>query len=243
MYTWGYVKDAALAKLDLKEKEATAQDLLSRFPFYANEVMTRVCSAIKPDRTFYTVKVYDKQVAWKTLTEKTQLYIDEEFPIEEPKLNKKDENYNELVIFWNTWNSLFFTNEEIVMPNDFVSFGDDVSTIEIKDFDNNSHIYECTSDYLKYIGYNKIICTTPGTYRISYNRRWLTFTKDMDNNFLLDCPIDIIECIPSYIASQCYKIDDEYKSSVFRNEFETMLASIDDTNFKSEHKFVIDGDW
>lgn len=65
----------------------------------------------------------------------------------------------------------------------------------------------------------------------------------MDNNFLLNCPIDIIECIPSYIASQCYKIDDEYKSSVFRNEFETMLASIDDTNFKSEHKFVIDGDW
>ena len=51
-YTWGYVKDASLAKLDLTEEEADTQNLLSRFPFYANEVITQICSSIKPKYTF-----------------------------------------------------------------------------------------------------------------------------------------------------------------------------------------------
>ena len=51
-YTWGYIKDVSLSKLDLDENEATVQNLLSRFPFYANEVITQVCSSIKPKYTF-----------------------------------------------------------------------------------------------------------------------------------------------------------------------------------------------
>ena len=52
MYTWGYIKDVSLSKLDLDENEATVQNLLSRFPFYANEVITQVCSSVKPKYTF-----------------------------------------------------------------------------------------------------------------------------------------------------------------------------------------------
>ena len=36
MYTWGYIKDAALAYLDMNEVEAQNHGLLKRFPFYAN---------------------------------------------------------------------------------------------------------------------------------------------------------------------------------------------------------------
>ena len=52
MYTWAYLKAAAFAKLDLTEDEATTQNLTGRFYIYANEVITQVCSSIKPKYTF-----------------------------------------------------------------------------------------------------------------------------------------------------------------------------------------------
>ena len=62
MYTWGYIKDVCLAKMDLDENEATVQNLLSRFPFYANEVITQVCSSIKPKYSFEEFIVEEKDV-------------------------------------------------------------------------------------------------------------------------------------------------------------------------------------
>ena len=57
MYTWGYLKDVSLAKLDLTEEEANTQNLISRFPFYANEVITQVCSSIKPKYSYAKFEV------------------------------------------------------------------------------------------------------------------------------------------------------------------------------------------
>ena len=49
--------------------------------------------------------------------------------------------------------------------------------------------------------------------------------------------------IPTYIAQQCYKIDDEYKSAVYRNEYEAALARLDDTNKKNTKSIKIGGGW
>lgn len=200
-YTWGYVKDATLAKLDLTESEANIQNLLSRFPFYANEVITQVCSSIKPKYTYA------------------------KFVIDESMIGQLQE-----------------------MPEDFVSFGDDVcyqlgedkytlvgDIINVKE--------ELHDDDFEYCGSNQVIFKHTGEFYISYNARWFTFTKSLDNNVKLPIPNDILDCIPSYIAHQCLKIDDEYKSSVFRNEYEMLLARIDDTNYKNTKTFKIDGGW
>lgn len=195
MYTWGYIKDVTLAKLDLDEKEATIQNLLSRFPFYANEVITQVCSSVKPRRDFANFVVTSSDVG----VVKT-------------------------------------------MPSDFVSFGDDVC-YELINFGEHSTELELHDDDFAYIGYNKIMFKHEGNFFISYNARWYTFTKSLSDDEVIDVPCDILDCIPSYIASQCYKIDDEYKSSVFRNEYEIMLSRIDDTNFKNTKTIKIGGDW
>ena len=133
-------------------------------------------------------------------------------------------------------------NTLITMPEDFISFGDDVNTVEYYDNFGNYWSHEVHDDMMKYIGYNQIICREIGKYYISYNARWLTF-GDQDDNTYLNAPIDVLECIPSYVASQCMKVDDEYKSSVFRNEYEMLLARIDDVNFKSNKTLTIGGDW
>ena len=193
MYTWGYIKDAALAKLDITETEATAQNLLGRFPFYANEVITQVCSAVKPKCDFACFDISDADVG---IAQK--------------------------------------------MPSDFISFGDDVN---FAFDDRNSSTIELHDDDFSYIGYNTVVFTHTGKFYISYNARWFTFSKSLDNDEVLEIPTDILECIPSYIASQCYKIDDEYKAQVFRNEYEILLSRIDATNYKNTKTIKIDGGW
>lgn len=199
-YTWGYIKDVSLSKLDLEEEEATVQNLLSRFPFYANEVITQVCSAIKPKYTFanFVISAADVGVA-KT------------------------------------------------MPSDFVSFGDDVcyQLVEERNWQGDIRAIkqELHDDDYEYSGYDQVVFKHAGNYFISYNARWYTFNKSLSDDEVINIPNDILECIPSYIASQCYKIDDEYKASVFRNEYEIMLSRIDNSNFKSTKTFKIGGDW
>ena len=195
MYTWGYIKDVSLAKLDLTENEATVQNLLSRFPFYANEVITQVCSAIKPKYTFAKFEIdFDKVGIAQT------------------------------------------------MPDDFISFGDDVcyELVNNGKFLEKHQIFDVDFEYY---GYNQVIFKHPGNFYISYNARWYTFTKAIDDNEKIDIPNDILDCIPSYIVSQCYKIDDEYKAQVFRNEYELMLSRIDATNYKNTKSILIEGDW
>ena len=195
MYTWGYLKDVTLAKLDLTENEATVQNLLSRFPFYANEVITQVCSAIKPKYTFAKFEIdFDKVGVAQT------------------------------------------------MPDDFISFGDDVcyELVNNGKFLEKHQIFDVDFEYY---GYNQVIFKHPGNFYISYNARWYTFTKAIDDNEQIDIPNDILDCIPSYIVSQCYKIDDEYKAQVFRNEYELMLSRIDATNYKNTKSILIEGDW
>lgn len=204
MYTWGYIKDVSLSKLDLDEKEATVQNLLSRFPFYANEVITQICSSIKPKCDFAHFVITKENVG--TLQE---------------------------------------------MPADFVSFGDDVNFQLVKHSSypyvninpNNIEEVELHDDDFTYRGYNKVSFKHEGDFYISYNARWFTFDKSMNDNTVLNVPNDILDCIPSYIASQCYKIDDEYKASVFRNEYEIMLSRIDDTNYRNTKTIKIGGDW
>ena len=197
MYTWGYIKDAALAYLDMNEVEAQNHGLLKRFPFYANTVMTEICSAIKPKRTFHVIDISEKDVG--TI---------------------------------------------VNMPDDFVSFGDDVCMRTWEDpMFHDTYTTECHDEDFAYKGEKSLVFFKPGQYSISYNARWQTFYPTTDNNVKLDFPLDIAECIPLYIASQCYKIDDEYKASVYRNEYEMALARIEDVNYKQTKTFTIGGDW
>lgn len=194
MYTWGYIKNVALAKLDLEEQEASNQKLLQKFHYYANEAMTQICSTVKPKHAFFEVDVTDDKIG-----------------------------------------------TAITMPADFISFGNDVNKLFYIE-NGRTYCREAYDDDFEYIGYNKIVCKTVGRFFISYNARWITFTNQ-DGDYEIDVPTDILDCIPSYIASQCYKIDDEYKASVFRNEYEIFLSRIDDTDFRNTKTFKIEGDW
>lgn len=199
MYTWGYIKNAALAKLDMDNYEDLTEPmslgLINRFSVFANEAMTQICS-IKPKRKFYQLEIHLSDIG---------------------KINT-------------------------ITDSDFISFSDDNSTREYYDFLDNKCIETCHDDVLDYVGYNQFICKDVGIYKIAYNSRWYDFSNVKDDT-IIPVPNDILDCIPSYIAHQCYKADDEYKSSVFRNEYEMFLARLDNTDFKNTHTIKIEGDW
>lgn len=239
-YTWGYIKDVSLSKLDLEEEEATVQNLLSRFPFYANEVITQICSAIKPKYSFANFKIYNSNNRWKELV---KLYnLSYTTIVSKPSIVPTNE-----VEFWNEWENSHFVSVSYDMPEDFISFGDDIcyQLVEKCDWQGNVEVVkqELHDSDCEYVAYNQVCFNRPGNYFISYNARWYTFSKNISDNVVLNVPTDILECIPSYVASQCYKIDDEYKASVFRNEYEIMLSRIDNSNFRNTKTIEIEGDW
>jgi hypothetical protein len=131
---------------------------------------------------------------------------------------------------------------KVRMPDDFVSFDDDINRLTYTDQYDTLIVREAHDDDFDYVGNNEVLFKVPGKFLISYNAAWFDF-YDVDNNVVVDVPNDILDCIPSYVASQCMKIDDEYKASVYRNEYEMFLARIDDTHYKSNKTFRIEGDW
>lgn len=247
-YTWGYIKENALAKLNLDEEEANQQNFLSRFPYYANEAMTQICSAIHAHEKFLVLKVYDKQEKWDELRKKYNVY-EEYTEYTEILPNRDDPTYVQEVSFWEEWKTLYFTNEAITFPDDFVAFSDDVAEIKqapIKIGDIvafTPDFREAYDEDIDYYGYNQVICKKVGEYKIPYKARWFFFTKDLDNDVVITAPADICDAIPSYIAAQCWKIDDETRAAIYRNEFEMACARIDDTTFKSQRTLHVDGGW
>lgn len=231
-YTWGYLKENTLSKLNVEEEEANQLGFLSRFPYAANEAMTQICSGIKPKLSFFVFKALDMVVEWKRLTEKYQVYLDTTEVDDE--LSEDDDEFERKSAFWAEWKTLHFTDSAITMPEDFVAFYDDVT-----EFNGE----EVGDDILLYQGSNQIICKEVGTYKIPYSARWFFFTKETDNNEVIPAPADVLDAIPSYITSQCLKIDDEKKSGIYRNEYEMFLARIDDTSFKRQRTFTIGGNW
>lgn len=196
MYTWGYIKNATLAKLDLEEAEANAMNMLSRFIYYANEAIVQISSAVKPKHTFFEITV-------------------------------DDSNANSL----------------ITMPTDFIAFGDDINYIIEYDCLINKNVRRrANDDDFEYVGNNQIMFHTHGKYFISYDAIWIFFSNPAEED-VLEVPADILSCLPSYIASQCMKIDDETMATILKNEYEVFLARVNDTNYKNTKNFRIEGDW
>jgi hypothetical protein len=238
MYTWGYLKSSCLQKLDMTEDEALVQGFVNAFPFFANEAMTQICSSIKPDEKEFIVEAYDREKIEAELLKKYGVAKYEDLSTDNKKL------YDDEIATY------YFINEYITFPDDFVSFSDDVVAFKSAPVYfygqkvNSPKWEEAFDEQISYKGYNKVILHEEGTYKIPYNARWYTFSEKTDNADKIDVPNDILDAIPLYIVSQCFrKIDDNITATYYRNEYEAALARIDNTSFKLNRNFDIRGGW
>lgn len=218
-YTYGYIKEAALLNLQIDEREANTLGHLNRFPFAINEALSQIASTIKPDQ-----KVLEVQIA-------TKQYRD--------WLETQDEDISQIKL----------TGETIIMPADFLEFGDAVNYFKEVRFDpftarvQELPVVEATDEEFTYIPYNEIKFFKQGFYRISYNAYWPVLDAKTDNNYVLPWPRDISECLPAYIAYKCFKLDNEEKAAIWRQEFELLFSRIARANYQNTRTFRIAGDW
>lgn len=127
-------------------------------------------------------------------------------------------------------------NARITMPDDFLSFAD---IVNYRDDESDPDIV--------YLDYNSIMLPVTGNYKIFYNALWKYITEEDVNsknaNNIINIDQSILNCLPTYIASQCLSQDDVQRSTILKNEFELMLSRLDTNMLYQENSYKSTGGW
>lgn len=243
-FTYGYIREAIMAHLDLDESEAQAMDILKRFPIYANEAMQAICAA-KPKYEYVDVTIVkefaplvldganfilatDEQIAalteWQLLPE-DERPLDDTLPIFANDIQLKE--------YWHEQN-IYKVNEKISMETDFITFANKKAIKRMNDY---QEITAKLDDDFSYIGKSQLKFYKEGHYLIPAKFMWYIFESGISDDQSIDIPADILTCIPIYIASICLQIDNPTRAQIKRSEFEMALARCTSTDYLEPNSF------
>lgn len=239
MITWGYIKQATLAKMDLSVDAAVDQGLIEKMPFYANEALTEITSAIKAKRAYADFKIADRGkvldcIAQTYGQEAVYFVLDHRCDLS----TATEDQLNALKVY----EHYVYVGDTVKMPDDFVAWSDDTNWKVVKDCNGQDMLEPLKDTEFAQRG-NKLIFMKSCICKIAYFAKWFFFTPTTQDDVELDIPDDILVCLPSYIASQLFKIDDEQKSSIYRNEYEMALARINENDYATNKVINNGGDW
>lgn len=247
MKTWGEIKQAILNKIFLEEEEARQQGYLAKFQQLANEGLVLIANGVKPRVVGYNIRVFDKIVYGSNFNYDAERHTISYLPakLEDGELEyiTPDKNtiyYEDDENKYTITNGVFlldkaayYIEDVIVMPDDFLSFADMVN------------YYEGQSDpEIVYLSDTTIQLKNTGRYVIYYNALWEDISEeDIINNSKLNIQQSVLNCLPSYVASQVLSQDDIQRSTVLKNEFELMLARLDTNVMYEANHFKSSGGW
>lgn len=243
-YTYGYIREAVQAHLDLDEAETQAMNLQERYHIFANEAMQAIC-AVKPKYDYFKVKGVTSYAPLINLgNNKYREATEEEINWEshgQPEPNFADEV---ATTKWYEGQHIYLLNTEIKMPDDFIAFAVKQAWAFIVNKAFNAELFikgyapdksikrePATKDMLIYTGRNTITLLQEGEYWVPYKGIWFKFKSGIEDDVEINIPIDILLTIPLYIASVCLQIDHAQRALVKRTEFETALARVTSTDF------------
>lgn len=245
MFTYGYIREAVMAHLDIDETEAQAMSLLQRFHIFANEAMQAICSS-KPLYQYLDITVVDKFAVlvveggvFRPATKTEIEGILEEGVVLATEQQTKDYYHN-----LNTYEKF----ETVPVPELFIAFANKKCYKVTKRKPNLEEQLQaeafgtkCKTGYFTdeakidddfaYIGRNALKFYHAGRYYIPAKFMWFKFTSDLSDRDEIDMPTDILLTIPLYVASICLQIDNSQKANIKRNEFEMALARCTSTDF------------
>lgn len=249
MFTYGYIREAVMAHLDIDEEEAQAMNLLSRFHIFANEAMQAICAS-KPKYQYVDVTVVDKFDPIVVVTNddgsfylrkatETEIYWDREANGDLVGIRFLTEE--ELKEYYHKLN-IYQVYETVEMSDTFIAFANKQAykmvikkptieeQLEAEAFNREipkeiQYLVKAEKEYdFSYISKNGIKFYKAGHYLIPAKYLWFRFDSGIGDEIELDMPADILLTIPLYIASICLRIDNLQKSQILRSEFEMALA-------------------
>lgn len=265
MFTYGYIREATMAHLDIDEEEAQAMNLLGRFHIFANEAMQAICGS-KPMYKYFEAKLVNEYAPLVRVEMNGEVSIR---PATELEIHQKEEqdnsdeelDYNlpifvneaEVKAYWNERN-IYKTYDKIKMPDEFIAFADKQAwkiveyqptveeILEAEAFDKPlpkkrpSRERVNLDDDFSYISKNQLKFYRPGYYQIAYKCMWYIFESGVDDGTEIDMPSDILMTIPLYIASICLQIDSPQRANIKRNEFELALSRCTSADFMENNE-------
>lgn len=127
----------------------------------------------------------------------------------------------------------YHLSDIITMPDDFLSYADMI----------NYHNNEPWSDIV-YLSDRDFVVGELGDYVIYYNALWDDITEqNVKEDTELTTHISVLNCLPTYIASQCLAQDDVQRSASLRNEFESILSRLDTNVMYQGQHYQSKGGW
>lgn len=215
MKYWSDIVKATLYKLGIEENDDDSDEFTDKMPIIANECLSMIANDIKAHIKTITINVEKEAVG-------------------------------------------------VIMPEDFLAFADTDIIF------NGKELSRFNPDII-YSAWNQIILKTPGTYIISYNARYgeipseiiehntkayktfdlrKSYTKEQYEEFFPDSDTEfngiyesVLDCLPTYIASQLLAQDDVQKSTILRNEFEVLTQRLETKELFQNRHFHSEGGW
>lgn len=127
-------------------------------------------------------------------------------------------------------------NSEVMLPDDFLSFTDIVNYVD-----------GIADPEIIYLDDKRVILPKKGNYKIFYNSLWHYITEEDVNsknaNSTLNIDSSVLNCLPTYIASQCLAQDDIQRSAILKNDFELMLSRLDTNMLYQQNSYKSTGGW
>jgi hypothetical protein len=226
-YSYGYLKEAVKAHLDLEEDELEVMNINQRFHIFANEAIQQICSS-KPKYTYFqfdTVNTFpplvydDGVIRIATVAENNW----ESLGLSEPPFATDEETAE-----WYNQRGTYLVGQVITMPADFLAFAVKKAFVMTNSLTNK---IEATKAHITYLSNSELLVHYAATYLIPYQATWFTFAQNTEEDALVLMPSDLALTIPIYVASICLEQRNLSMAGAKRQAFEIALARCKSTNF------------
>lgn len=245
MKKWSEIKQATLHKLFLDEQEAQQQGYLDKFQYLANECLNIISNGVKPKIATFNATVMDLSSYTKQVTGDDFTYdIDLNYIIyDQNGVSAEIVPDEETVYYVNRGEQYIFLDNSLVrvqpqggyviVPDNFLSFADMIGYLNGE-----------PDPTVVYIDDRRVALPEEGEYTLFYNATWDDVVKaDIDADNVLDIDPSVLNCLPTYIASQCLSQDDITRAAILKNEFELMLARLDVNIMYEANHYKSEGGW
>lgn len=243
MKKWSEVQQATLDKLFMELKEAKTLKYEKKFAYLANECLNMIANRVKPNVCRFEFDVVNTEVNGTNFRiENGVVHYTDTFGAEQTLTPDRKVVYvdngvsyvwrdNELKLLSDI-DDVFKCGDFIKMPDNFISFAD---IVNYKD--------GVPDPVITYVTDNTIKIDVPGKYSIFYNGEWETIRGEYGANDVLNIDSSVLNCLPTYIASQVLAQDDIQRSSILKNEFELLLAGLDTNAMYETNHYKSTGGW
>jgi hypothetical protein len=219
-FSYGYLKEAVKAHLDLEEDELEALNINQRFHIFANEAIQQICYT-KPKQVYFqftavnsfTPLVYaDGILRVATLEEQNWQVHGNPEPIFATDIEVAD---------WYNNQHIYLVGQVISMPSDFLTFATKQAFMWSDYISNKQPL---TNKHVSYLSNNELLVYFAANYLIPYNASWTKFTQDNTEDAIINMPADLLLTIPIYVASVCLQQRNLNMATAKRQEFELAVS-------------------